>query len=378
MKKPRARNDKSARRAPAEISEQKLRAVSGGAMVMSKEARDKYMQDQARARASAPRPTTQPSMVGQVVNGVTVKKEWAAADGQVRWGSRGQVTGPRAVQLHADSDRRSQQFNSAMKKIGKTFLEMNPIYHVVQTARGKEKVGDMFKNIAMSAVSAVPGVGVAARVGVTAAKIGMTAAKVGTTAAKVGTTAGRIGTTGAKVGAAAARVGATAEKIGATAARIGSRAAPKVQSAVQQAQRIGRGVDKVRKAHETINNVRDTLGQQGQGSRPRGQPRIVLRAQQAADRFAQKHPVLTQVGAAVVHRALAGGQASGRRTIAGGGAKPQAQPQQGAARRQQGQRQEAPRQQAVQRQQVPGQQASRQQAPRQQTAAQRPAAPKRK
>ncbi len=100
------------------------------------------------------------------------------------------------------------------------------------------------------------GVGVAARAGVSAA-----------------TRAGTRAATAAATRSATRAAGTAATR---TLTRLAPQAAPKIVRGLQQAQKIGRTAykiaDKADRAHQTINDVRNALGQQGQGGQTGGQP----------------------------------------------------------------------------------------------------------
>jgi hypothetical protein len=177
------RNKASAhlRDGPTELSVDDLRGVTGG------------LQGASRAPSTPAPPASKPakpSMVGQVVNGITVKKDWVASDGQVHWGGRGQVVGAKAVALHAADAQRSQQFNSAMSKIGNALGEVTGISGLVNGIRD-HNVGEAFLGAVSVASNFLPGVGtIAGKIGGVAGRAIETAA---TQAGKAAGKADRVG-----------------------------------------------------------------------------------------------------------------------------------------------------------------------------------------
>jgi hypothetical protein len=319
MKSRRTKRETKAPHRASEISEKDLRAVSGGAMTMSKADRDRAMQNMQQARANRPQPTPRPSMVGQSVNGITVKKEWVGGDGQVRWGGRGQVTGARAVKLHADDDRRSQQFNNAFKKIGnvaKQIFYSTPIGAVVHagvTRDPKKLIG---------AVGIVPGVtpGIAAAVKTFAqpavegkrGKDYLKAAAINGAAEVASAIPGGRGFGMAGKAAAALGQKGIAKTMAAGARSIAQVNASKGMQVVNRAtnavNKANSAVNKANHAYNTIQDIRNSNTSPGQ-ARVQATNAVRGAATAAAMRGAgltgQRRPVSTPAGAAPTNRAPA-------------------------------------------------------------------------
>jgi hypothetical protein len=181
------RNKASAhlRGAPAELSLDDLRGVTGGL-----QGAPRVPPKTAAPPAAKP---SKPSMVGQVVNGVTVKQNWVASDGQVHWGGRGEVVGAQAVALHAADDKRSQQFNSAMSKVGNVLGEVTGISGLVKGIKD-HNVGEAFLGVASVASNFLPGVGtVAGKIG------GVAGRAIETAATQAGKVAGKVDKVGSAI-----------------------------------------------------------------------------------------------------------------------------------------------------------------------------------